>query len=166
MGNDKFLGQYIFPDNVPPGQFFDVVQSFYLPRDAAQYWLIAKTDKDSQIGELLEDNNVAISAPIQVTTTYTASVVAGLHQALAGTEIPLSGQATRRDNGQPVPFALVNIHITVRGTERVFSALCNAEGNYSTSFKPLPGEAGEYGVGADHPGLAATAVQDTFTLVG
>ncbi len=165
-GSDKFLGQYIFPDNVPPGQFFDVVQSFYLPRDAAQYWLIAVTDADNQIGELLEDNNVAISAPIQVITTYTASVVAGLHQALAGTEIPLSGQATRRDNGQSVPFALVNIHITVRGTERVFSALCNAEGHYSTSFKPLPGEAGEYGVGADHPGLAATAVQDTFTLVG
>lgn len=173
VGNDKFLGQYIFPDNVPAGQFFDVVQSFYLPRNPGQYWLIATTDEDKAITEILEDNNTTISTPIEVSPTYHATVEVGLPVdpvegkkiALAGTSVPLTGTALK-SNGQPVPFALVNIHVNLRGTLRVFSALCNDQGKYSTTFKPLAGEAGIYAVGADHPGVATTDAQDGFTLIG
>jgi subtilase family serine protease len=174
VGSDKFLGQYVFPNNVPPGQFFEVVQSFYLPRDTGQYWLIAVTDADNQVGELLEDNNTAISVPIVVNPTYRATVVVdlpvdpsqGKKIALAGTEVPLRGQALHRETGQPVPFARVNIHIGVQGTLRVFSAMCNNLGQYSISFKPFPTEAGVYEVGAEHPGMATAEPQDGFTLLG
>ncbi|HRZ54218.1 MAG TPA: cadherin-like domain-containing protein [Candidatus Paceibacterota bacterium] len=174
VGSDKFLGQYVFPDTVPPGQYFDVVQSFYLPRDTGQYWLIAVTDADKQVGELLEDNNTAISVPIVVNPTYRATVEVdlpvdpgqGKKIALAGTEVPLRGQALHRETGQPVPFARVNIHVGVQGTLRVFSAMCNNLGQYSISFKPFPTEAGVYEVGAEHPGVATAEPQDSFTLLG
>ncbi|MCP5528775.1 MAG: hypothetical protein H7A47_18440, partial [Verrucomicrobiales bacterium] len=165
VGNDKFLSQYIWPAELPAGEFFDVVHSFYLPRSTGQFWLVVKTDEDGVIGELLENNNAAVSAPIQVNAAYAATVSTDVETALAGTPVPLRGRAYKPD-GTGVPYALVNLHVSVRGTTRVFSALCDAEGNYTTTFTPLAGEAGNYGVGADHPGVSSTGVQDTFKLLG
>ena len=86
--------------------------------------------------------------------------------AFTGTPIPFVGQTADRDTGLPVPYAMVNIHLAVRGTTRVISAIADDAGEFSATFTPLPGEGGLYTIGAAHPGEATAPVQDSFTLLG
>jgi hypothetical protein len=52
--------------------------------------------------------------------------------------------------GRACAFELVNVQITVRETRRVLTVLTDAQGAFATTFQPLPGEAGRYGIGAAH----------------
>ena len=168
LGNDTFLSQYVWPGpSLPTGSSFDVRHSFYLPRVPGNYYLIAVTDAAGAVSELNEDNNSRVSVtPIQVDTTYTATVQTDLEVALAGTPVPLHGRIFKRGSGDPVPFGLANVYIRVRGTSRVIAVLADADGRFEATFTPLPREAGVYEIGADHPGLSTAATQDTFTLLG
>ena len=167
IGDDTLLGQAEFPGPLPAGAHFDQTLSLRLPRTTGDYWIVVTTDSNDSNAETLENNNAAITRqPVHVEKTYSATVQTDVQVALAGTPVPLRGQATLTANGKPAPFSLVNIHLEVRGTKRIISVLTDADGRFATVFQPLPGEAGSYKVGADHPGVSETAVQDTFTLLG
>ncbi len=167
IGDDVLLGQADFGGSLPPGQHIDQTFNLRLPRQTGDYWIVVTTDSNDAVAEGLEDNNARISTqPIRVEKTYAATVETDVTVAVAGTAVPLRGRATLIANGQPAPFALVNIHLEVRGTRRILAVLTDADGRFATVFQPLPGEAGHYTVGADHPGVAQATVQDAFTLLG
>lgn len=165
-GNDTLAGQFRFNGTLPPGQSFEQALQVRLPQAMGDYWVIVETDVDHELAETLENNNVAISAaPIRAAAAYRASVATDVTDALAGTPIPLTGRATN-NLGAGVAFKPVTIHIVHNGTTRLVSAITDAGGNYSVVWTPLPGEAGLYEIGADHPGASTTAGQDTFILRG
>ncbi|MBM3881941.1 MAG: DUF11 domain-containing protein, partial [Verrucomicrobia bacterium] len=167
VGNDYFLGDYLYNRELPVGAAFDQSLSFRLPGVVGQYWIIVVTDQGNRVRELLEDNNTAISAiPIQVNSTYTATVQTDLDTGAISTTVTLTGTATWREDGRPAANVPVNIHIWLRGTRRVLPALSDDTGQFTVEFVPLPNEAGDYQVGAAHPGEPTAPVQDTFRLVG
>ena len=167
FGSDKVLvSQAPFEGTIPVGLFFEQTLQVRLPQAAGNYWAVVEADAAQQIAEVFEDNNTRISAtPIVSRAAYGAWVQTTLTNALANTPVPLSGRATNA-LGVGVPSKLVNLHILVRGTERVISALTDSGGNFSTTWQPLPGEAGFYQIFATHPGVSAVPVQDAFRLVG
>ncbi len=110
--------------------------------------------------------SVTKSFHLTVAPTYTATVSADIHSAPAGTPIPLHGQAVRVEDGSPMPNATVTIRIRTQGTRRVIQVVSDASGQFSTVFRPLACEAGQYEVGADHPAIATDKTDDTFTLYG
>ncbi|MBK9137279.1 MAG: Ig-like domain-containing protein [Verrucomicrobia bacterium] len=166
VGDDTLVGQYAFNGALPSGQYFEQTLPVRMPRDSGSYWLIVQTDPDNRVAEGLEDNNTAISrTALQVGPAYRATVETDVTTALAGTPVPLRGRATNHV-GSPVPFKLVNIHVLHKGARRIISAVTDADGNYAITWTPLPGEAGYYEVGADHPGVSTTAAQDAFRLLG
>ncbi|RME96614.1 MAG: hypothetical protein D6766_00190, partial [Verrucomicrobia bacterium] len=166
VGDDTLLRQYTFNGTLPVNQQFEQTIAVQSPLQVGDYWIVVVTDVADQIREGLESNNARVSAvPVTVRPAYGVTVATDVEQALAGTPIEFYGRATNPQGG-PVPSALVNIHITVRGTTRVISALTKADGTYRTTWHPLPNEAGFYEVGAAHPGVSETDVQDTFTLIG
>lgn len=166
-GGDTLMGEYTFSGALPSGSQFGQTFAVRLPQSAGEYWVIAETDVNNVIGEILEDNNTRVSVtPIQVNAAYNATVSTTLESAPAGTPVPMMGHAFKPSNNAPASFVLVNIHIYVRGTHRVISALTDASGNFSTAWHPLPGEAGAYEIGAAHPGDANAAAQDSFMLFG
>jgi hypothetical protein len=167
IGNDQLVAEYGFTGSLPVGQFFGQSRQIRLPLQPGDYWVIATTDVAAQIDEIREDNNNTLSpAPIRVSPAYEAIVVTDLEIAPAGTPVPLRGNATLTPTGGPAPFVLVNLHLRVRGTTRIISALTDEAGRFATTFNPLPGEAGLYEIGAAHPGLETAPTQDSFTLVG
>ena len=167
VGDDTLLAQYTFNGAIPPGQFFEQTLQVRLPTAAGNYWIVVSTDAGHAVTEVLEDNNTAIAlAPLAVRAAYRATVQTPVETAPAGTAVPLAGRALRLGSEVPVPFVPVNIHLTVRGTRRIISALSDADGNFATTFTPLATEAGYYEIGAAHPGETAAAVQDSFTLLG
>lgn len=167
VGGDLLVGEYTFSGALPPGSQFGQTFAVRLPQAAGDYWVIVETDTKGVVAEILEDNNTQISrTPLHVTAAYTATVATSLQSAPAGTPVPLTGRAVQPGTGKPVPFVLVNLHLHVRGTHRIIAALTDALGNFTTTWQPLPGEAGFYEIGAAHPGDADAPDQDTFALYG
>ncbi|MBN2021930.1 MAG: Ig-like domain-containing protein [Pirellulales bacterium] len=169
VGNDVLLGTYEFVGALPLTaglNSYSRTLPFRAPRESGEYWVVVVTDLAGTVAEGIETNNTRVFGPIQVEAAYTATVATQTETALAGTTVALSGTATATDTHLPAAFVLVNIHLEVRGTRRIISALTNAQGQFSVNFTPLPGEAGYYTVGAAHPGEASAPVQDAFTLLG
>ncbi|HEY9171068.1 MAG TPA: CARDB domain-containing protein, partial [Verrucomicrobiae bacterium] len=166
VGDDTLMGQYRFTGSLAPGQYFEQILPVRLPQTAGDYWVVVQTDAEGALAETLEDNNLMISATaIHAAASYSAYVQTTVTTALAGTPVPLKGRATN-EFGVGVAYKLVNIHVQVRGTERVIAALTDADGNFSTTFQPLPNEAGSYQIFATHPGVSSVPAQDTFSLLG
>ncbi|MCB1126245.1 MAG: hypothetical protein KDM81_07100, partial [Verrucomicrobiae bacterium] len=166
VGDDQLLRQYSFTGNLPVNQQFEQTIAAQSPIKAGNYWIVVVTDVAQQINEGLESNNARVSAvPMTVRPSYNVTVATDLEQALAGTPVEFHGMA-RNGLGNPTPSVLVNIHIKLRGTTRLISALTKADGSFSTIWTPLPTEAGFYEVGAAHPGVDVADVQDSFTLIG
>ncbi|MBI4578238.1 MAG: carboxypeptidase regulatory-like domain-containing protein, partial [Planctomycetes bacterium] len=101
-----------------------------------------------------------------VPVSYTAVVAADVNIAPAGTPVNLTGIATYLDTGLPAPNVPVTIRIRVKGTRRLIETATDETGAFTTVFQPLPGEAGRYVVGAEHPSVALDPQQDEFLLVG
>ena len=167
FGGDKVLvSQAPFDGTIPVGLFFEQTVQARLPQAAGDYWAVVEVDAGQQIAEVLEDNNTTVSSgPVSSRAAYGAWVQTSLTNALANTPVPLSGRATNA-LGSGVAAKLVNLHILTKGTERVISALTDSSGNFSTTWQPLPGEAGFYQIFATHPGVSVVPVQDEFRLVG
>jgi len=174
VGSDVLTGQYTFEGTMPEGSQwgFERTVPARAPTAPGDYYLIVQTDVTSTVTEGLESNNVTISAePVTVQPAYSAYVETDLEQGAVGlsvadiTPVQMSGEATNTD-GSPAQFVPVSIHIKVRDTERVIAAVTDQLGNYSTTWRPLPGEGGRYTIGACHPGLDTAPVQDEFVLMG
>ncbi len=166
-GNDTLLGQFSFDGTMPAGQFFEQTAQFRMPRQTGRYWVIVATDAGQSVTEIREDNNVTVSAtPIEARAAYVATVVADLHQANPGTPIPMHGRVVRPGSDQGVANALVNVHVLLRGTRRIVTAVADASGNFTAAFQPLPSEAGHYVIGAAHPGESDAPAQDSFNILG
>lgn len=167
VGDDTLIGNFSFTGSLSVGQSFERTIPVRAPQKPGNYWIIVTTDLNNTVVEGLESNNTRVSdSPAVVQAEYTASVQTDVDVGLAGQPVPLSGQAVKTAGGQPMPFALVNIHISVRGTKRVISAITDASGRFNATFTPLPGEGGHYTIGAAHPGLDAAPMQDEFMLLG
>ncbi len=163
--SDVLAFQYNFPAELPPGSFFEVSPPIRLPRETGRRYLIAVVDVNGVVTETDESNNTTVSAPIDVRPAYSATVSTDTDVAPAGTVIPMRGVA-RLVNGSPAPSVLVNVHVVVRGTRRVISALTDSAGEFRLNFTPLPGEAGQYDIAAAHPGVSEPPTQDVFVLLG
>ncbi|MGE3311392.1 MAG: putative Ig domain-containing protein [Limisphaerales bacterium] len=163
--SDTLLGEYPVLAGLPTGQSVERTVVLRHSTSPGTYHLIGATDAAGQVIESDEGNNTLVSSPISVAPAYSATVRTDVGTALAGTPIPLEGDARRSDGG-PAAFEPVSIHVKVRGTRRVLPVLTDATGHFTTTFRPLLTEAGDYTVGAAYPGLADAPIQDSFKLLG
>ncbi|MBT7301183.1 MAG: hypothetical protein HN849_16805, partial [Victivallales bacterium] len=175
IGDDQLIGDYRLKAAQPPGEEWAVSQtvSAFAPPVNGEYWVVAVADVNSDIDEILETNNARISdTPIVVEASYEATVQTDFESGLAAltladaTPILLSGAATYLTDGSPAASVPVHVHINVRDYERTLLAITDLNGQYTCIFRPLPGEGGEYSIGACHPGDPTAPEQDSFTIVG
>jgi hypothetical protein len=167
LAGAQLLGELPFTGTVPVGQGYGRTVPFFLPQAPGDYWVFVTTNATQTVAEAVTTNNTTLSSqPIHVAPAYRATVSADLRMGVAGTPVPLHGRAFRTDTGAAAPFVTVTVRIQLRDTRRVLTVLTDANGNFTTVFQPLPGEAGHYLVGADHPQVQQDPVQDEFSLVG
>lgn len=165
-GNDTLLGQISYPGPLAAGASFEQTFNVRLPDQPGDYHFVAETDVAGTVTELLESNNLRVSpSAVRVQPAYTATVSTEVTNAVAGSAVPLTGQARKLD-GSPAPFAAVTIHVQVRGIRRTLSVVTGADGRFNAVFQPLPTEGGLYQIAAGHPGVEVPAVQDEFRLLG
>lgn len=97
---------------------------------------------------------------------YTATVGPDLSVYDQNTPVVLSGSAYDVSTGQKAPNVTVKIGIGVKGFDRYLSATTDGSGNYTTTFTPLTGEAGNYTLWASHPAVYDKQIQAVFTIHG
>ncbi|WP_165235209.1 Ig-like domain-containing protein, partial [Aquisphaera insulae] len=167
IGDDTLLGSYTFSGKVDANGYYERIVPVRAPLRAGTYWIIATTDLNQVTGSISTTNNTRISAsPVTINPAYSATVSTDADIEPTGTPILLTGQAIAAGSTAGAPYAMVNIHLQVRGTERIISALADDRGRFQATFRPLPGEAGHYRIFATHPGVDSAAVQDEFVLLG
>ncbi len=164
VGDDILLTQSSFSGGLAAGSYFQRSENLRTPREAGSYWVLVTTDAALAVDEIIESNNSLVATlPLVVSEAYTAIVRTSAEQVPANTPITFTGSALQGDT--KVPNALVSIHIRVSGTSRSVAAITNASGDFTTVWKPLPGEGGDYEVGASHPGTPTAPTQDAFTIL-
>ena len=166
LGNDLLSATVPATGPLAGGASYTRTASIQLPSDPGTYHIIVVTDADGQVEEGSERNNVISLATIDVQPSYRATATAQLKVAPCGTPIPITGRAFFVDDNSPARYRLVTVRIHLRDTRRVFQVMADDKGEFSTTFTPLPTEAGLYTLGADHPLVQEDATQDTFTLLG
>lgn len=166
IGDDTLAAQIPFEGSIPAGSFVEQTVRVRTPATPGAVWVVVETDALQDVAETLEDNNARIgAAPIQLLRPYAVTVSTPVDAAPTGTPVQLAGRATRPD-GSAAANVPVLVHVGLRGIQRRIEAVTDTNGNYVAVFDPLRGEAGRYQLGADHPGIATTPVQDEFVLLG
>jgi len=148
------------------GGTYERTVGFFLPAAPGTYWITVCTDYHSELTELIEGNNSIVDQSIEVTPDYDAVVQTDVEVAVAGTPIPLYGHAFRVEGGGPAAYEFVSIRVNRGSYHRTLSVFTDGNGDFEATFQPLPNEAGQYTVGAEHPSLDAYPEQDAFTLLG
>ena len=163
--DDLIMRQNNSAGEVPAGGFYERTVPILMPRQTGTYYMIVTVDPANAVPEIDETNNTTVlMQPIVVRPAY-STVVSVIPDVIpANTPIVFSGTATK-DNGQPAPFSMVNIHIILNGTKRIISAVTNSNGAFSTTWTPLRNEGGVYAIGAAHPGVDTAPVQDGFEIL-
>lgn len=166
-GDDDYLGSYTYDGGLAVNGTFTRTESFRMPRASGDYWFLIIADQAETVNELVETNNSRLSAtPIVLAPAYSAVVSTTSTIERMGREITLTGSATLTAGG-PAANSQVDIDIRVQGTKRTISVITDAAGAFTYEWVPLMTEAGQYTIGAKHPGeLGDAPVQDQFTLVG
>ena len=167
---DTLLNENSITAAIPVGSFYERTIPFFVAKTPGQYFLIATTDAANVVNEgggVGESNNTLIT-PISITPAYRATVSTNTELGIAGNSVVFNGRALSNLDNTPVAFEFVKVGVKTNGIVRELDALTDGNGNFSTIFKPLPGEAGRYQVNAYFPGNPAedSAPEDSFALLG
>lgn len=153
----------ISPLNI--GQSLTVSHSFIPINTVGNYFVIASINANGARNELISINNTTNAVPVTILPNYTATASVNGDVFNGTTPITITG-VTQMVNRAPAPNKPVEVYIVVNGARRTLNATSNANGQFSVSFVPLNGEAGDYHVGACYPGQGLNEAQDTFVILG
>ncbi len=141
--------------------------SVVVPTTPGRYWAVISADARNNVAEGSETNNLLVSTqPIDVGPAYNVTVSTTVTLAASGTPVPLTGQALKTVDGTPAANVPITVRVLVNGTRRVLTAITDNNGQYLTTFRPLPTEAGHYSLAAAQPEVTADVVQGQFELIG
>lgn len=167
-GNDVLLACVEHDQDLAIDAEYAATLAFTVPEvSAGDYWLVLETDEQAAVEEDDETDNALVSGPITIgTVDYSVTVSVDIHEAPAGTPITLSGQATSLVDATPRADAPVVVEVVRGNAPRLLETTTDGSGQFALTLEPLPTEAGEYTVGARHPGAPDAPPQDSFTLYG
>ena len=166
-GDRIFLHQVTLKESIPVGKELITTATVTMPRIVGNYRFIVIADVMDSVKEVIESNNLLRADLLtELIAAYSVTANVDVTSANMGTPIQIRGVARLIGSESPAANQEVNVHIEVNGVRRILSAVTNTNGEYSTLFRPLPTEIGEYKVGATHPASSAVTHQDSFYLVG
>ncbi|NBP51397.1 MAG: hypothetical protein EBU70_09530, partial [Actinobacteria bacterium] len=174
LGGDELVHTLPFSGTLAVGESVSRTATVRLPMRLGDFQVIAVTDGPAAsagagaglVTEGSETNNAGVSATIAISPAYRATVAAAVDVAAPGAAVPLTGTAFDPATGAPAANVPVTVRVGVRGTRRVIQTTTDASGAFAVTFQPLPHEAGQYTVCADHPAVEADAAQDAFRIYG
>ena len=145
-----------------PGEETTIEASYTQPAKTGHFSLMAVVNPTKRISELLYTNNSSASIPITIVPCLNATAKADKDVYQQGETITISGKAT----GTKGANAKLEIYLINEDTRQTITATADSDGNYTTEWTPLKGQAGHFVVGACYPGEGKTDAMDEFDVYG
>ncbi|MFM7076357.1 MAG: hypothetical protein ACKO3G_09865, partial [Planctomycetaceae bacterium] len=165
-----------FSGSLAVGESYTASAAVTLPMSVGEFEVLVITDGSASaavggasaglLAEGSETNNTAVSTPIILDPAYRATVATAVDVGALGQPVPITGTAYDPATGAPAAGVAVTVRVGLRGTRRVIEATTDASGAFAVTFQPLPQEAGQYSLAADHPAVAIDTPQDGFVIHG
>jgi hypothetical protein len=177
LGDDELIASIPFSGSVAIGGNYSRTQTITLPMSIGQFKILVVADGTSSaasggatagfLPEASETNNSRVApTSIAISPAYRASARTIVDVSPLGAPVPIEGRAFDPSNDAPAANVPITIRVNVKGTRRIIHTTTDNDGKFSTAFEPLPMEAGQYTISADHPGIVADTGQDSFRIYG
>jgi len=163
--NDVVMSTIFTPSTLPIGDSLIMNKTLTLTGDVGDYHLFATVNKEGILNELIGINNTSEAKALSVLPDYTATVNVEGDIFNGSSPITITGSAEMAAKASAVNKP-VDVYVIVGGVRRVYPVTSNENGDFSVTFSPLNGEAGDYQVGACYPNQGLTNAQDSFVLLG
>lgn len=143
----KVLGNLYTQNEIGSNGSEQITQSFILPNQTGDYFLIAVVNEEREIIELLTGNNISEAKSITLSSPYTVSVSTDKLSYKSGESILITGKITGNKN-LSVP---IDLYIINNGVRKVFSTSTNPQGDFQYTFIPESWQIGHISIGACFP---------------
>lgn len=147
---------------LPAGGEAAMSKTITLPKAVGLYEIYAVANDDRKVAELLYVNNTSDKAEVNVIAPYTVSAAAGKTVYKQGEDIEISGNIA----GDVPADTEVEVYVIYNGYRHVINVKADAQGLFTTTYKPYAGQIGHFTVGACYPGEGITDGQSSFDIYG
>ena len=147
---------------LPAGGEAAMSKTITLPKAVGLYEIYAVANDDRKVAELLYVNNTSDKAEVNVIAPYTVSAAAGKTVYKQGEDIEISGNVA----GDVPADTEVEVYVIYNGYRHVINVKADAQGLFTTTYKPYAGQIGHFTVGACYPGEGITDGQSSFDIYG
>jgi|GEM_PF-1610690 len=163
--NDVVMSTIFTQSTLAIGDSLTMNKTLTLTGNVGDFFLFATVNKEGLLNELVGINNTSQAKALSVLPDYTATVNVDGNVFNGTSPITITGSAQMAAKA-PAVNKPVDVYIIVGGVRRLFPVTSDANGDFSVTFTPLNGEAGDYQVGACYPNQGLTVAQDNFVLLG
>ena len=162
---DLLITDFCIPQAVPQNDTLEIIDFALAPDEPGNYFFIAIVNAEQSITEIQYFNNTSIAVPILIEPDYDGTAVVDETIFLQGMNVPIYGTSID-DEGNNLANVPLEVYVTDGMFRRELMVTTDDNGEYATSFQPLPNEGGHYIVGASYPGINSNIVQDEFDILG
>ena len=145
-----------------PGEEATISKTTTLPATVGAYNVYAVVNDGQKEKELLYVNNTSGKAVVNIVAPYSVSAEAGKQVYPQGEEVTISGKI----EGDVAEGTEVEVYVLNDGYRHTINVKADAQGEFSTTYKPYPEQMGHFVVGACYPSENSTAEQSSFDIYG
>ena len=145
-----------------PGEEATISKTITLPATVGAYNVYAVVNDGQKEKELLYVNNTSGKAVVNIVAPYSVSAEAGKQVYQQGEEVTISGKI----EGDVAEGTEVEVYVLNDGYRHTINVKADAQGEFSTTYKPYPEQMGHFVVGACYPSENSTTEQSSFDIYG
>ena len=119
-----------------------------LPDKPGNHSYIAVVNADKAVSEMSYNNNSSKTVTVRVKQPFSANLYADKAVYVAGEEMILTGNIS----GEVIANQQVEIYAINKGYRSSMTAVTDADGHFSVTYRPMSGQFGHFSLGACYPG--------------
>ncbi len=163
----------IYLDNKPSGYVYNqtplkagekvaLTKKIFLPSDIGEFKVYATVNAKKEVQELVYTNNSSSIITSFMTSPFTATASVDKKIYMPEEEVTVKGQIA----GDSIDGKEVEVYVINSGVRQTLSAFTDANGTFTTAFKPYKMQMGHFAVGVCYPKENLTVETAGFDILG
>ncbi len=139
-----------------------ITKTITLPATVGRHNIYAVANDGQKAKELLYVNNTSEKTAVATVAPYSVNAATDKQIYSQGEEVTISGQV----DGTVEDGTEVEVYVINSGYRHTINVKADAQGGFSTIYKPYAGQMGHFSVGACYPSENSTVEQASFDIYG
>ena len=147
---------------LPSDGDIEITKTITLPATVGRHDIYAVANDGQKAKELLYVNNTSEKTAVATVAPYSVNAATDKQVYSQGEEVTISGQV----DGTVEDGTEVEVYVINNGYRHTINVKADAQGVFSTTYKPYAGQMGHFSVGACYPSENSTVEQASFDIYG